>query len=142
MLELIKNFFQARERVAKSFEDFARLAKKMKCTSVVIRTNKSRVGRFFTDRYSLEFTAATSRGPRFVLFTEQRFEREWPEFPQTSWVELYMTGDFRMRQLQDKLPGVSVNLIDTNNQPINDDRITNVYKMAEKLGLTFSHMSV
>lgn len=113
MLNIIKDFFVYK---AKSVEEFVEVIKRKSCKTVVVNQCLSTGGSTETTSvlmYMLEFTTTTPRG-RKVTYREhlsERFRFADTKSTLNAVTKLLLLGDQKMKELQAKLPGVSVNYI-------------------------------
>ena len=141
MFNFIRNFFQHK---AKSIEDFIEVMKRERCNTAVVEPNKTSkdgaktkaVGLITDFQYILEFTAITPRG-RKVVYRQNLFKRFGSDFGyadaedrRNATIKLFLLGEQKVKELQAKLPTVSVDLIGPNDRPMNDEMYAKLHQDA------------
>lgn len=149
MFDFIGKLF--RRYKVKSFEEFVELMKREGCRSAVVEpytviTDKARVagmGVATPVQYMLDFTTTTPRG-RKVVYGECFFERIMigsaildQEDSHRAKIEIFLRGEQKVRELQEKLPGVSVDLLlGLNGQPLDNMMYAEIHREAAACGVS------
>jgi len=147
MFNFIKNVFPYK---AKSIEEFAEVVKREDCRTVLLDPqqdfkNSARsitVGLIADFQYILKFTATTPRG-RKIVYRENLFERFGSdcgfadyEERRNAAIKLFLLGEQKVKELQAKLPDVSVDLIGPENQPMDDAMYAKLHRDAAVRGVS------
>lgn len=141
MFNLIRGFFGSK---VKSVDDFVEILKKESCKTVLAEpylAAKSVVeldlfGVVANFQYMLEFTSMTYRG-RKIVYRKRLFERFGTDRGlvdakerRIALIKLFLLGEQQARELQTKLPSVSVDLIGPNGIPMNDAMYAELHQEA------------
>lgn len=147
MFDFIRNLFRYK---AKSVEEFVEVMKSEGCRTAVAKPYSSAkggaetasVGVIADFQYMLEFTATTPAG-RKVVYRERLFERFGSdrgfadaEKRRNAAIKLFLLGEQKVKELQAKLPGVSVNLIGPNGRPMDDTMFAKLHQDAATCGVS------
>lgn len=147
MFDFIRNLFRYK---ARSVEDFAQVVRGEGCALVFAEPYQDAkggaetisVGVIADFQYMLEFTATTPRG-RKVVYRERLFERFGSdrgfadaENRRNSAIKLFLLGEQKVKELQARIPGVSVNLIGPNGRPMDDAMFAKLHQDAATCGVS------
>ncbi|MBU0721881.1 hypothetical protein KKA93_00245 [Patescibacteria group bacterium] len=129
MFDFFRNLFRYK---AKSVKEFVEAVKKEGCCKTVIATvaygTQTRTFVDITDfqyvQYILELTATTPCGWKIVC--RERFQRFTTADVEDA--KLFLLGEQRVKELQEALPGVSVDLIGPNGRPMDDEMYAKLHQ--------------
>ena len=131
MFEFIKSAFPYK---AKSVEEFVKLVEREACKAAVVvpctvakgAVPTTSIGIIAHFRYVLEFTATTPRS-RKVVYKENLFERFGSDSGfgdanerRKAAIKAFLLGEQKVKELQAKLQGVTVDLMGPNGRPMDD----------------------
>jgi len=147
MFDFIRNLFPYK---AKSVEEFVEVIKREGCKTAVAEPysdakgggETASVGVIANFQYMLEFMATTPRG-RKVVYRERLFERFGStrgfadaENRRNAGIKHFLLGEQKVKELQSKLPDVSVNLIGPNSRPMDDTMFAKLHQEAATCGIS------
>ena len=147
MFDFIRNLFRYK---ANSVEEFVEVMKREGCKTALAEpcsaaksgADTASVGVIADFQYMLEFTATTPRG-RKIVYRQRLFERFGSdrgfadaEDRRNAAIKLFLLGKQKVKELQAKLPGVSVDLIGPNGRPMDDTMYTKLHQDAATCGVS------
>jgi len=147
MFDFIRNLFRYK---ANSVEEFVEVMKREGCKTALVEpcsaaksgADTASVGVIADFQYMLEFTATTPRG-RKIVYRQRLFERFGSdrgfadaEDRRNAAIKLFLLGKQKVKELQAKLPGVSVDLIGPNGRPMDDAMYAKLHQDAATCGVS------
>lgn len=144
MFKFIKNLFR---RKTKSVKEFVEVVKRKGYKKILVKLHRYANGSIASigladSRYILEFTA-TMLCSREIVYRECLFEQFGSKHGladavnrRNATIKFLLLGDQKTQELRKKLPGVSVDLIGPNDQPMDDAIRTRLYRDAAACGVS------